>query len=910
MTRKLLPLVVLVLALVGGIAWWAVRDARVHGLERAEKNDFGLKSEPQAQLATESQPLEARSAEKGDANAAGGAALGGGGTGTLRLHVLDEATRAPIPELGFVVYRERGGEKELARGKTDKDGRAELPGIESNTILVFTERKPPHARKTGALWLAAGATRELEVLVGEGGAVEGRVVDDLGEPVADAELRVNDNQLGIRGFGTLLREAQARSGKDGRFRIENLSSPPGAVWIVDGEMRPQSWGQVDFSAWRDNVWVSSKAMPIAGKTVDVGDLVLKRATTYSGTVLDPANHPVAAALVSLGGNRKFARTQSTSMRPEWSIGPADPGFKLLRGEVLTDAAGRFELRAGERQIRVDVWTRADELQEFQLPAGEVGERVDRIVLKLDLTTRLELELVDSAGAPARVPARVIERDSLFTNWRWDVGDSPEVRVDARLRDGNRIGASAAKRDADGKWRIALRADSSRIDELSVSAPGYVPIVEDSVTGFTPLVCRRLELVEYPAFHVRLLPKDPAAPLLEAPGVEAQIHVCMANPARHALAPGCCGFGVRWNGNWRGDSLALTLPVRRKGSYWIYAIRYFGKEKYEDFASFGPFEPSAEEHELVLDPADFDGREKALPGDPPPARAPGDPQFVKLSARILDARTHAPIPGALLECADLVPTTDRSWGHLAAADRNGEIRELPMYPRRCAFSASASSYKRAELGERKAHAGDTIEFGTILLEPAPVHRGRLLGVDGEPPVGDGLFSVLTEEGAPDRNLRVDLHDDGRFVLTGELPSRPLLQVCIQVLGLRGAFEYQRFRVESWPEDEVLEFHLAQSRRVFVTVLGVDPEETELIPCACIAPGEPLSTCDHRQSLLAGHTPLASGCALDSAQAGGRYQLQLAPGRYQVWGLNALHELPVTDLEVTPGATDLELTITAH
>src|SRR5882672_2485175 len=85
------------LAAIGVLAWFVVRARSARELERADKS----KAEVPADVAAESTPLEARSAEKGDS--AGGGAAGGAeastGTGTVRIRVLDEKTRAPVPDL-------------------------------------------------------------------------------------------------------------------------------------------------------------------------------------------------------------------------------------------------------------------------------------------------------------------------------------------------------------------------------------------------------------------------------------------------------------------------------------------------------------------------------------------------------------------------------------------------------------------------------------------------------------------------------------------------------------------------------------------------------------------------------------------------------------------------------------------
>jgi hypothetical protein len=134
-------------------------------------------------------------------------------SGVLRLEILDAQTRAPVAGMGFVVYRERGGYKLLARGTTDEAGRAEVRELEANTILVETERKPPHAAQTAGVWLKQGQTKQLEILLDAGGTVVGRIVDEAKRPVPDVGIFLGTDSNGRHGTEIpLLDRTQHRNG--------------------------------------------------------------------------------------------------------------------------------------------------------------------------------------------------------------------------------------------------------------------------------------------------------------------------------------------------------------------------------------------------------------------------------------------------------------------------------------------------------------------------------------------------------------------------------------------------------------------------------------------------------------------------------------------------------------------------
>jgi len=910
--RSSSKLIVLVAALaaVGTLAWFVLRSGSTHETERADKPKVELPKDSQADLSTDNTPLEARSAEKGDAGAGEKApASASSGTGTLHIRVLDETTHAPVPDLQFVAYRERGGTKELGRGRTDAQGRAELHEVESNTVVVRTERKPPHAEQTGAVWLTPGATTELELLVGAGGAIVGRVIDDLQRPIEGAALVLEQFSGGIEGFSSGAREPEARSASDGRFRIECLASRPRAVWVVDGQMRPEDWNEVSFKATFENVSGYSRAMPLPGKDVDAGDIALERAAIFAGHVLDSNGRTAAGALLSLEPSRSVARLRGAKGQAELAIGPGQPGFRLLPGEVLANAAGEFEIHGAPTERRVIVWTSDDVMQGFDLPACKPGERVEGIELKLAVMTRVELELVDAAGAVARVPASGLASGYLRARWRTGLMLDDRALVRLRSSDG-KSASSILSIGKDGVWRSELQVESAQIVRLEVWASGYQPIVEESATGFPPLVRRRLELAGLPSFRVRLVPKDPGVQPLDAPVVLAHLHVCMAEPVRHAKAGlGCCGLGVYWDGPWHGEPLVLTLPVRRKGAFWIYAVAQARGQDYRDIASIGPFEPNSEEHEFALDPAKFVTEQREA-RQPPEPSAPGESHKAKLRAHVVDSRTGAALPGAFIQLREIGTPPKGGLGAGANADENGDVLYAHVRAGRWLVSAIADKHRRADIGERTTSAGETLELGTIALDPLQLHHARVIGADGKP--GDGQGRLVDLAGSEHGESQSDwkLLRGGKIEIDGDLPPKFVLEIAIFGGGEGQESDSQRFPLVPWPDDEVKELRFAPSRRVIVTVLGLDPDESALTPKLCPAPGEPTAHCDHRLPLEPEHQPLARGTPLDRTADPLRYAVRLVPGRYQIWGSNLMHELPVTELEVTPGATDIELTITAR
>ena len=148
-----------------------------------------------------------------------------------------------------------------------------------------------------------------------------------------------------------------------------------------------------------------------------------------------------------------------------------------------------------------------------------------------------------------------------------------------------------------------------------------------------------------------------------------------------------------------------------------------------------------------------------------------------------------------------------------------------------------------------------------------------------------------------------------MLFGELPPRLLLQVDASRFRAQGKEAVQRFALDAWPGSEVKELRLLPARHVVVSLVGLADAsmESAFVLCACPAPGEPTSICDHRRPTTAEHAVLAGSNELDPMPGARRFELRLAPGRYQLWGFDMLHDLPVTEIEVAAGSGDIPIEI---
>ncbi|MCP3961472.1 MAG: hypothetical protein GY719_26810 [bacterium] len=148
----------------------------------------------------------------------------------------------------------------------------------------------------------------LSVVLQPASRVTGRVVDEDGDPIAEAALQARPEGLGGSGGARFSSFNRARSGEDGRFEL--LDVEPGKVTVVaeaQGFQRTQ---------------ISGLEAPAGGELSGV-ELVLSAGVTISGVVLDADSEPVRGARVSVSAT-------------------GGPGRPIVFIEIA-DGDGRFEL---------------------------------------------------------------------------------------------------------------------------------------------------------------------------------------------------------------------------------------------------------------------------------------------------------------------------------------------------------------------------------------------------------------------------------------------------------------------------------------------------------------------------------------------------------------------------------------
>ena len=849
-------------------------------------------------------PLEGTTAETARSAEATPTADASLGKGVLRLAFVGDPDGAPVPDVPFLVRTERGDTKELARGTSDAKGRAEVRDLEADVILVETPRHPPYAQKIAACRLGKGETKDLVVHLDGGARVSGRVVDDLGQPVEGAELLLDSDLVFGKSTKSVIQadSVTARTGADGRFVLEHLADTPYGIWVVDGEARPERWNPAMIYVRKEACVVYAHADVKPGDAVDIGDVVLARFATIAGVVLDAEGHPVKGALVSPLVDRLLAR----ELGPRAAASPEEE-LRPRRGETTTGDGGKFELRLGEPRHLIAVWTAWGQRQAFDLQKLGPGERIDDIELRLEAITMLEVELVDERGQRITGPGPSAREPGIFVFSQKSFSSTTKRAEMAFDLDDGTVETDGAVADADALFRFEWKFPVSRVRGVRVSMAGYEPFRARYDSGLAPGARLTCVLKETPPLRIRLRratpPPEGDAATREPARVWAQI--CLATPEQRRGPPSmtqrCCGLGAAIHLEWRGEERTFSLPASGGRPFWFYFVGF--DRGFVDVASFGPFEPGDEVHDVEVDPETLRAETDANATRKPPTDASKPGEGVKsglLSFRIVDAKSGDPIPRGRAEGEPMDEEAKKSRAGDAFADEKGRAVKRSFPSGSWTITFKHDGYRDTVRTGVLVRASEETDLGTIALDPTPGLRGRVLDADGEPPSAEAWIQVRSLS-TPDPEIfpGAQTDDEGRFVLRAELPESPILEISEMTTQSHGiGRSTQRLPASDWKPDEEKVFRLAPWQRVEVRIGGAaaDPPGSGLTLSACPAPGEPTANCDHRGTVPPGHAPMLAGNEILSDPAHRVFRFGMAPGRYQVFGTGLLHDVPVQVIEV--------------
>ncbi len=194
-----------------------------------------------------------------------------------------------------------------------------------------------------AAGVVAPTAEPVVVTLQPASSVRGRVVDDQGEPIAQASVQLNVERAG-GGFAFAMMAGNGRSGDDGRFTIEDVE--PGTVRVV-----ADAPGYLTLE--RGGVEVP------AGKDVEGLELVLRAGAFVEGTVSTPDGSPAIGAAVQLvdeGGTGPMTMRMPTLTETDgdgrYRLDGVPTGRQTIQAEHqgFDRGVGELEVRAGENHL--------------------------------------------------------------------------------------------------------------------------------------------------------------------------------------------------------------------------------------------------------------------------------------------------------------------------------------------------------------------------------------------------------------------------------------------------------------------------------------------------------------------------------------------------------------------------------
>lgn len=331
---------------------------------------------------------------------------------------------------------------------TAGDGRFDFRAVPVGQAVVVSTEEGTFARHfSPELAPEPGEHLELEFSLVSGATVRGRVVDEAGNPIAEAAVEA----LGREFLGNPTAELRsATSGADGLFELAGIT--PGPTWL-----------RVEREGYQEQL---GKKFELAdGQVLQLPDSVLTRGQAVAGRVTFPDGGPAVGARIAvapdmgenLGGApmdpRSFAGAGSAAVADElgaYRIAGLGPG----PWSVSVELEREVDAEGGGLEGKTTTWTAHRPL--VRAPNEEL-----HIVLEASL--HLIGEVVDGMGLP--ITAFTVRGELAGSQWYMPPSASKDESFESAegrfLLDGLRS----------GKWTFSAEAEGrARSEEIELELP--------------------------------------------------------------------------------------------------------------------------------------------------------------------------------------------------------------------------------------------------------------------------------------------------------------------------------------------------------------------------------------------------------------------------------------------------------
>jgi len=272
------------------------------------------------------------------------------GTARIRGRVTDAGGHP----LGYADVRAGNGSGDAADGLTDRDGRFDLANLPAGTYTVSAV-KPTYLRSAWGeerpggpgrrIPLADGATiSNIDIRLARGGVITGKVVDEFGDPIVDAQVVPMRYQF-VQGARRLMPGgASAVTNDIGEYRVYGLA--PGQYYVsatlrvftTSGSPTADRVAYAPmFYPGTGNAAEAQRLTIAPGQTIAAINLTLApvAASLISGTVFGADGNPAAGGAVTLSPKspRDGVNPRPASIGPDgrFTIRGVVPGDYMLRG---------------------------------------------------------------------------------------------------------------------------------------------------------------------------------------------------------------------------------------------------------------------------------------------------------------------------------------------------------------------------------------------------------------------------------------------------------------------------------------------------------------------------------------------------------------------------------------------------